>query len=105
MKIQFCGAAGEVTGSKHLITFNGKKILLDCGMFQGRRKESDEKNANLLFDPKDLDAVILSHAHMDHSGILPYWRKGATMADLLHPCYSSLKFYVGDSAYIRTEIE
>jgi len=72
MKIKFAGAAGEVTGSKHLITFNGKKILLDCGMFQGRRRESDEKNLHPLFDAKEIDIVILSHAHMDHSGNLPY---------------------------------
>ena len=68
MKIKFAGAAGEVTGSKHLITFNGKKILLDCGLFQGRPKECDEKNRHLKFDPKEVDMVILSHAHMDHSG-------------------------------------
>lgn len=72
MKIKFAGAAKEVTGSKHVITFNNKKILLDCGSFQGRRKEAEEKNENLLFDPKEIDAVILSHAHIDHSGNLPY---------------------------------
>jgi metallo-beta-lactamase family protein len=58
MKITFAGAAGEVTGSKHLITFNNKKILLDCGMFQGRRKEADEKNRDFKFDPKEIDSVI-----------------------------------------------
>ncbi|MFA7686175.1 MAG: MBL fold metallo-hydrolase, partial [Candidatus Gracilibacteria bacterium] len=72
MKIKFAGAAGgDVTGSRHLITFNGKKILLDCGMFQGRRDEEYERNTHFLFDPKELDAVILSHAHIDHSGALP----------------------------------
>lgn len=72
MHIKFCGAAREVTGSRHLLTINGKKILLDCGMAQGSRKESCEKNQKLMFDPKELDMIILSHAHIDHSGILPY---------------------------------
>lgn len=72
MHIKFCGAAREVTGSRHLLTINNKKILLDCGMAQGSRKESGEKNRTLMFDPKELDAIIISHAHIDHSGILPY---------------------------------
>lgn len=72
MKIKFCGAAGTTTGSQHLLEVNGKKILLDCGMFQGRRQESYEKNKNFEhFDPKEIDAVVLSHAHIDHSGNLP----------------------------------
>lgn len=71
IKITFAGAAKEVTGSKHLIEFNGRKILLDCGMFQGRRKETEEKNKTFLFDPKTVNSVILSHAHIDHSGNLP----------------------------------
>ena len=78
MTIQFLGAAGEVTGSKHLITTeNGKKILLDCGMFQGKGMETDADNRNLGFAPQDIDAVILSHAHIDHSGLIPYlWTQG-----------------------------
>ena len=71
MKITFLGAAGGVTGSKHLITTGEKKILLECGMFQGRRREAYEKNKELPFDATDIDAVILSHAHIDHSGLLP----------------------------------
>ncbi len=71
MKITFNGAAKTVTGSKHLIDINGKKILLDCGLFQGKRSETYEKNQNFEFDPADIDAVILSHAHIDHSGNLP----------------------------------
>lgn len=71
IKLQFFGAAREVTGSKHLITVNNKRILLDCGMFQGKRKDAEEKNKNFAFDPKTLDAVILSHAHIDHSGLIP----------------------------------
>lgn len=73
MKIKFLGAAGEVTGSKHLIeTENGKKILLDCGMFQGKGMETDAMNRDLGFDPKEIDHIILSHAHIDHSGLIPY---------------------------------
>jgi metallo-beta-lactamase family protein len=72
MEIKFCGAAETVTGSKHLITLkNGKKILLDCGMFQGRGKESYEMNQTFHFDPNDIDCMILSHAHIDHSGNIP----------------------------------
>lgn len=65
------GAAEEVTGSKHLLELNGKKILLDCGMFQGRRSEADRKNRHLGFEAEDIHAVVLSHAHIDHSGLLP----------------------------------
>lgn len=78
MKIKFIGAAREVTGSKHLITTNeGKKILLDCGMFQGKGLETDSMNRNLMFDPASIDYLILSHAHIDHSGLIPYmYREG-----------------------------
>ncbi len=73
MKIKFIGAAREVTGSKHLITTNeGKKILLDCGMFQGKGLETDSMNRNLMFEPETIDYIILSHAHIDHSGLIPY---------------------------------
>lgn len=76
MKIKFIGAAREVTGSKHLITTNeGKKILLDCGMFQGKGLETDSMNRNLMFDPVTIDHIILSHAHIDHSGLIPYMYK------------------------------
>lgn len=71
MKIQFCGAAGGVTGSQHLLTINGKQILLDCGLFQGKRQESLERNQHFDYDPRELDALILSHAHIDHTGNIP----------------------------------
>lgn len=71
MRITSYGAAGGVTGSKHLLEVNGHKVLFDCGMFQGTRKEAAERNRKLPFDPNELDAVVLSHAHIDHSGILP----------------------------------
>jgi metallo-beta-lactamase family protein len=80
MKIKFIGAAQEVTGSKHLITTKeGKKILLDCGMFQGKGMQTDAMNRNLGFKPEEIDYIILSHAHIDHSGLIPYlYRNGFT---------------------------
>lgn len=71
MYIEFVGAAQTVTGSKHVIRTRHASVLLDCGMFQGRRRESNEHNRNLGIDPNSLDAVVLSHAHIDHSGALP----------------------------------
>ena len=73
MKLQFMGAAREVTGSKHLLTTkSGLKILLDCGMYQGKGLETDAMNRDLGFDPSEIDYLILSHAHIDHSGLIPY---------------------------------
>ena len=72
MKIAFHGAARTVTGSKHLLTLtNGKKYLLDCGMFQGMGKETDELNRDFGFIPAEVDHMILSHAHIDHCGLIP----------------------------------
>ncbi len=72
MKLKFCGAAGTTTGSQHLLEVNGTRILLDCGLYQGRRKDAYEVNCCFpYFDPKEIDVVVLSHAHIDHSGNLP----------------------------------
>ncbi len=72
MKLSFHGAARTVTGSKHLLTLKqGKRILLDCGMFQGMGLETDELNRHFGFDPATVDYLILSHAHIDHSGLIP----------------------------------
>ncbi len=72
MKIAFHGAARTVTGSKHLLTLkNGKKYLLDCGMFQGMGKNTDALNRNWGFEPSEVNVLILSHAHIDHSGLIP----------------------------------
>src|SRR5512147_3146687 len=71
MRITFHGAAHTVTGSQHLLEINGSRLLLDCGMYQGKRSESYERNLNFHYDPVSVDAVILSHAHIDHSGNLP----------------------------------
>jgi len=70
-KLTFWGAAGRVTGSMHLLEAAGARVLLDAGMFQGSRRESAELNANLPFDARRIDAVVLSHAHIDHIGRLP----------------------------------
>ncbi len=71
MKISFHGAAAEVTGSQHLIEMNGFTFLLDCGLFQGPREETYRKNRHPSYTPAELTAVVLSHAHLDHSGKLP----------------------------------
>jgi metallo-beta-lactamase family protein len=71
MRIFFAGAARTVTGSQHLLEFDGKRLLLDCGLYQGRRQESNERNRNLPYDPRGVDAMVLSHAHIDHAGNVP----------------------------------
>jgi metallo-beta-lactamase family protein len=71
VEILFHGAAGEVTGSMHMVRFNGRWVALDCGLFQGRRAEADEKNLSWPVPPKEIAAVVLSHAHTDHTGRLP----------------------------------
>lgn len=75
MRITSFGAAEEVTGSRHLLEINSYRILLDCGMFQGHREEADAKNRHLGFAADSIHAVILSHAHIDHSGLLPMLAK------------------------------
>ncbi len=71
MKIHFCGAARTTTGSMYFIEVNGRKLLLECGLFQGHRQESEQLNKTFPFDPKSVDAVVLSHSHLDHAGKLP----------------------------------
>lgn len=71
MKIHYFGAARTTTGSMYLLEVNGKKLLLECGLFQGHRQESERLNRDMPFDTKSVDAVILSHAHLDHAGKLP----------------------------------
>jgi metallo-beta-lactamase family protein len=71
MELQFWGAARTVTGSMHLLRVNGFTILLDCGLYQGKRKGAFRRNRDLPFDGREIDAVVLSHAHIDHSGNLP----------------------------------
>lgn len=83
MYITFHGAARSVTGSKHLLEINGTTILLDCGLVQGRRKESSEANRNLPFDSSKIDLMILSHAHIDHSGNIPNLVKSGFTGDII----------------------
>ena len=104
MKIQFLGAAQEVTGSKHLITTDeGVRILLDCGMYQGKGKETDSRNRELGFQPSDIDYLILSHAHIDHSGLIPYiYREGFRGRILCTPQTRDLcRIMLADSAHIQ----
>ena len=76
MKITFCGAAETTTGSQHLIEVNGTRILLDCGLYQGRRDTASDRNRKFFFEPSAIDVVVLSHAHIDHSGNLPSLTSG-----------------------------
>ena len=104
MKIKFLGAAREVTGSKHLITTDhGKKILLDCGMYQGKGLETDTLNRNLGFDPMEIDHVILTHAHIDHSGLIPYISKLGFKGSVI--CTSATRdlcaYMLADSGFIQ----
>lgn len=103
MKLHFYGADREVTGSRHLLEVNGKKILLDCGMFQGRRSEERDKNMNFGFVPKEVDAVILSHAHIDHSGNLPNLVKQGFKGPIYctKPTVDLLNYMLRDSAFIQ----
>lgn len=107
MKIIPHGAAREVTGSCHEIQVNGKKILLDCGLFQGHRQESAVKNAEFPFDPSTIDAMILSHAHADHVGRVPLLSKKGFTAPI-HCTYATKDLaavMLADSAYINTKDE
>jgi metallo-beta-lactamase family protein len=103
MIIQFLGAARTVTGSMHLISVNGTRILLDCGMFQGKRSEAYERNRNFPFNAADIDAVMLSHAHIDHAGNLPNLVKNGFRG----PIYATratrdlCNIMLYDSAYIQ----
>lgn len=83
MRIQFCGAAKTVTGSQHLLEVNGKRILLDCGLYQGRRADTYTRNKTFPFDPHTIDVVVLSHAHIDHSGNLPNLVKSGFAGDIV----------------------
>ena len=71
MKVTFLGAARTVTGSMHLLEINGMRILLECGLFEGKREEAYRRNRHLPFDAQSIHTAILSHAHIDHSGNLP----------------------------------
>jgi metallo-beta-lactamase family protein len=84
MKVKFCGAAGTVTGSSHLLILDNEyKILLDCGLYQGREEEFEGFNGKWLFDPSEIDVMILSHAHIDHAGRIPKLVKDGFKGDII----------------------
>ena len=102
--LTFWGAAQTVTGSKHLLTLgSGRRVLLDCGLFQGRRDESDRLNRDFGFDAASIDAVVLSHAHIDHAGLLPkLWREGFRGRVFATPATRDLSaLLLMDSAHIQ----
>lgn len=103
MEITFAGAAREVTGSCHIVRVNGKNILLDCGLFQGRRRDVEEKNRRLPLPTAQIDAVVLSHAHIDHAGRLPFLvREG--YAGRIHSTVATrdlCEVMLADSAHIQ----
>jgi len=103
MKIEFYGAARTVTGAQFIIRVNGKSILLDCGQFQGRRQESYEKNKNFLFAPEKIDSLILSHAHVDHSGNIPTLVKNGFTGSIYatQPTVELCKIMLKDCAYLQ----
>jgi len=104
MKIKFCGAARTVTGSQHLLEINGKKLLLDCGLYQGKREESYNINKNFLFDVNKLHSVVLSHAHIDHSGNLPSLVANGFRGDIYSTTATRdlCAIMLQDSAHIQT---
>ncbi len=103
MKLTSFGAALEVTGSQHLLEVNGKRILLDCGLFQGHRKTAMEKNAEFGFDASTIDAVLVSHAHIDHTGNIPTLVKRGFQGVVYctHATESLCEVMLLDSAHIQ----
>lgn len=103
MQIQFWGATREVTGSMHLLTVDGKNILLDCGLYQGHRSEANKRNSEFPFDPASIDCMILSHAHIDHSGNIPQLIKKGYNGNVFctHATQDLASVMLRDSAHIQ----
>jgi len=103
MKITFYGAVREVTGSMHLLSNENDRILLDCGLFQGRRKETTQKNKVLPFDPKNITNLVLSHAHIDHSGRIPLLTKNNFIGRVVctRATADACEYLLNDSAHIQ----
>jgi len=105
MKITFCGAAETVTGSCHLVHVGGLRILLDCGLFQGGRERSDLNREPFPFDPREIDLVLLSHAHLDHAGRLPLLVQRGFSGHIhcTQPTAEIAKLMLADSAHLQME--
>jgi metallo-beta-lactamase family protein len=103
MECQFLGGAGEVTGSMHLLNTGDDLILMDCGLFQGHRKESNEKNRQFPIDPSKITSMVLSHAHIDHSGRIPVLTRGGFPGRIIttRPTQSALTYMLLDSGHIQ----
>jgi metallo-beta-lactamase family protein len=111
MRITFYGAAQEVTGSMYLIEANGRRVLLECGLFQGHRSDTYERNLHFPFDPRTIDALVLSHAHIDHSGNIPnlvkqgfqghIWCTGATSNLCSYMLMDSARIQESDVEYLN----
>lgn len=103
MELSFCGAAGVVTGSCHHLRVGGRQVLLDCGLFQGGREEEARNIERFPFDPRAIDAVVLSHAHLDHCGRLPLLvRRGFDGPIYSHPASIDLvRVLLKDAAYLE----
>lgn len=104
MHLKFCGAARTVTGSSFLLTLDdGFKVLLDCGMYQGNESGMREFNRDWLFEPSEVDVVVLSHAHIDHSGRLPALVRDGFQGDIIctHPTKDLCALMLTDSAFIQ----
>lgn len=105
MELEFYGAAREVTGSCHILRVGGRTVLLDCGLFQGKRSESTEKNRSLPVPVDEIDAIVLSHAHIDHAGRLPYLvHEGYAKTIFATPATRDLcAVMLADSAHIQEQ--
>ena len=103
MKIEFIGGARTVTGSQHLLHINGKKILLECGLFQGKRSETYDKNKNFKYNPEEIDVMLLSHAHIDHSGNIPNLVRHGYKGDIYATAATVdlCQIMLRDSAYLQ----
>ncbi|NCC50806.1 MAG: MBL fold metallo-hydrolase [Spartobacteria bacterium] len=105
MRLHFMGGTDTVTGSQHILEANGRKVLRDCGMFQGRRKEANQLNRDFRYNPLDIDALVLSHAHIDHCGNIP----SLTRNGYENPIYATIptvsitKIMLLDAAHIQEQ--
>jgi len=103
MRVAIHGAARNVTGSKHLLSTAGSRVLLDCGLFHGRRAESERRNRSMPFAPSSVTAAVLSHAHIDHSGSLPAVVKRGFGGHIFatHATVELAAILLRDTAYIQ----